>query len=131
MTEIRIPRVLLADDEPHIRLLLKKALTMMNYTVVGEAKNGIEAIELFGKEKPDMLLMDINMPLKTGTEALKEIVAEFPDALVIMLTSVSDLSIVEKCLEDGASNYIRKDTPLAEMKKLIEESWLGCLGGLQ
>lgn len=131
MTDVRLPRVVIADDEPHIRLLLKRALTLMNYTVVGEAINGIEAVEVFRRERPDMLLLDINMPLKTGEEALKEIIAEFPDALVVMLTAVADVCTVETCLGDGASNYIRKDTSLPEIKRLIEESWLGYLGGLQ
>ena len=63
------------------------------------------------------------MPIKTGDEALKEIMTEFPDAFVIMLTSVADVEDVEKCLEMGASNYIRKDTSINEIKKIIKETW--------
>jgi two-component system chemotaxis response regulator CheY len=123
MTQSRKPRVLLADDEPHIRMLIKTVMRSMNCEVIGEALNGNEAIELFKKEKPDLLMLDINMPLRTGEEALKEIMTEFPDAFVIMLTSVSDLESVENCLSLGASNFIRKDTPIQEMKKIIKETW--------
>ncbi len=63
------------------------------------------------------------MPLKTGYEVLEEILAQFPNALVIMLTSVTDIESVEKCIELGAANYIRKDTPTAELKSIIKETF--------
>jgi len=119
----RKPRVVIADDEDHIRKLMKAVMTAMNCEVVGEAKNGEEAVEIFKKERPHLLLLDINMPLKNGDEALEEIIEEFPDAFVIMLTSVSDMESVEKCISHGASNYIRKDTPLPEIKRIIKETW--------
>ncbi len=123
MANPRKLRVLLADDETHLRMLMKTVMTSMNCEIVGEAKNGAEAVELYKKEKPDILLLDINMPVKTGEEALKEIIEEFPDAFVIMLTSLADMESVENCLNLGASNYIRKDTPLDEIKKIIKETW--------
>lgn len=123
MTETRVPRIVIADDEMHIRVLIRKALTSMNYNVVGEAANGNEAVDLFKKERPDLILLDINMPFKSGQEALQEIIAESPDTLAIMLTSVSDMESVEKCIAAGATGYIRKDTPLAEIKSMISEVW--------
>lgn len=130
MTETKVPRIVIADDEMHIRLLIKKALTSMNYIVVGEAANGNEAVDQFKKERPDIVLLDINMPFKSGEEALQEIIAESPDALAIMLTSVSDMESVENCIAAGAAGYIRKDTPLAEIKGMISEAWQAhCEGG--
>lgn len=123
MTGTKKTRALIADDENHVRRLLKSVVQKMNCEVVGEAKNGQEALDLFKKEKPDLLLLDINMPFKTGDEVLEEIMTEFPDAFVIMLSSIADAESVEKCLELGASNYLRKDTPLTEMKKIIYETW--------
>lgn len=123
MEEKKRPRVVLADDESHIRLFLKGVLKSMNCEVVGEASNGVEAVELYKKEKPDLVFLDINMPLKTGDDALCDILKEFPDAFVIMLTSVADLPTVEKCIGAGAANYILKDTPKAEMMKIIKETW--------
>jgi len=123
MTGKRKLRVLIADDEPHIRLLIKTVMTSMNAEIVGEAKNGGEAVEVFRNEKPDITLLDINMPIKSGEDALKEIMEAFPDAFVIMLTSVADMMTVEKCLGLGAANYIRKDTPIPEMKEIIKRAW--------
>ena len=123
MTGTKKTRALIADDENHVRRLLKSVVQKMNCEVVGEAKNGQEALDLFKKEKPDLLLLDINMPFKTGDEVLEEIMTEFPDAFVIMLSSIADAESVEKCLELGSSNYLRKDTPLTEMKKIIYETW--------
>ncbi len=123
MPEKRKIRVGLADDEIHIRMLMKKVFTSMGCEIVGEAKNGEEAVELYRREKPDIMLLDINMPVKTGDEALRDIVSEFPDAFVIMLTSQADVESVQKCLDAGAANYIRKDTPIAELKEIIKETW--------
>lgn len=117
------PRVMIADDEAHVRVLLRALLKSMNCDVVGEAANGAEAVELFEKIKPHMLLLDINMPLKTGDEVLREIMARFPNAFVIMLTSVADMESVEKCLGLGAAHYIRKDTPPAELKAIIKQTF--------
>ena len=123
MAEKHKIRVGLADDETHIRMLMKRVFMSMNCEIAGEAKNGSEAVELFRKEKPDMMFLDINMPIKTGIEALKEIITEFPDAFVVMLTSVADMESVEKCIDAGAANYIRKDTPLNELKEIVKETW--------
>lgn len=119
------PRVLVVDDSKSCRNLIKMALTQLNYTIAGEAADGQEAVDVFRSEKPDMVLLDINMPKKTGEQALPEIMAINPDAFVVMMTSVSDLTTVEKCLENGASNYIRKDTPIEEIKNMIKETWEG------
>ena len=122
--EQELPRVILADDEIFVRVLMRKVMTSMKCEIVGEAKDGQEAIDLFREKKPDLLLLDINMPVKTGEEALREISREFPNACVIMLTSLADMESVENCLNFGAANYIRKDTPLGEMKKIIRETWI-------
>jgi len=124
MTEKRKPRILLADDEALIRKYMKVVMTKMNCEIIGEATNGNEAVELFKQNKPDLMLLDINMPLKTGEEALKEIKQEFPDAFIIMLTSVVNSESVENCLNLGAANYILKDTPKDEMQKIIKETWM-------
>lgn len=115
-------RVVIADDELHVLGMLKALMKTMNYAVVGEARNGQEAVDMYRREKPDVLLLDINMPVKDGKDALREIMHEFPDAMVIMLTSVVDMENVESCLELGAANYIRKDTPISEMRKIISET---------
>jgi two-component system chemotaxis response regulator CheY len=119
--------VIVADDEGHCRVLMKAVLASMNCDVVGEARTGDEAIELYRKYRPNLLLLDVNMPVKTGDEVLEELLAEFPDAFVVVLTSVTDMESIEKCISMGAANYIRKDTPVAEIKMIIKETWKSIL----
>ena len=116
-------RAIIADDEMHIRLYLRSILESMNMEVVGEATNGNEAIKLYSEKKPNFLLLDLNMPVKNGDEALKEIMTDYPDALVIILTATVDKKTVETLIDLGASNFIRKDTSVAEMKKILKETW--------
>lgn len=123
MSSTRKPRVLVADDESHIRVLMKAALSKMNCEVVAEAKDGQETIDRFRECRPDMLLLDINMPLKSGEEVTREIRQEFPDALIVILSSVADLESVEGVIDSGAAHYIRKDTPLKEMMQIIRDAF--------
>lgn len=116
-------KLLLVDDEIHIRALMKNVIKSLGFEEIIEAKNGVEAVEIFEAESPDIVLMDINMPIKTGIQALKEIKQVKPDAFVIMLTSLTDVESIEQCLELGASSYIRKDNPIAEIKELVEDVW--------
>lgn len=115
-------KVLVADDEMAMRVFIGAILAKINCEVVGQACNGAEAVTMFRDKKPDLLIMDINMPLKTGEEALEEIRSEFPDATVIMLTSVVESETVKRCLELGATGYIRKDSPIDEIKAIINET---------
>ncbi len=119
--------MIVADDEGHCRVLMKAVLASMNCDVVGEARTGDEAIELYRKYRPNLLLLDVNMPVKTGDEVLEELLGEFPDAFVVVLTSVTDMESIEKCISMGAANYIRKDTPVAEIKTIIKETWKSVL----
>ncbi len=116
-------RVLVVDDEDHVRKLITTVIKSMNCEIVGEAGNGKEAVSLFNTLKPNMLLLDINMPLKSGKEALSEIKKKFPNAFIIMLTSLTDKETVEDCIELGASGFIRKDLPLDEMRDVIKQTW--------
>lgn len=117
------PRVLLVDDEKHIRLLMKTVVTGLQGEVVAEAENGREAVAAYRSTRPDLVLLDVNMPVMDGKEALGQIVEEDPDAVVVMLTSLSDLETVKACVELGATDYIRKDTPLAEMREMLTDLW--------
>lgn len=123
MSESRKPKVIIADDERHCRVFLSALLQSMRCEVVAEATNGVEACELYGKHRPHLLLLDVNMPVESGEEALKKIMEQHPGAFVIMLTAVADLATVENCLSLGATNFIRKDTPIEEMKSILKESW--------
>jgi len=117
------PRVLIADDENSCRVLIKAIVTSMNCEVVGEARTGIEAIQMYKTLRPHLLILDMNMPLKMGDEVLEEIMRDYPHAFVIILSAVADKERVERCFALGASNYIRKDTPIGEIRAIIKETW--------
>ena len=124
MVEKSIPRVLIVDDAPVIVDTISQLITgMLQYNVVAEAANGQQAVDVFMQERPDLVLLDINMPVKSGKDALKEILSEDPNALVIMLTSLDDIETVEECVSLGAANYILKGTPLMAMKDIIRNTW--------
>lgn len=118
MTE-RKPRIILADDEVHIRYLVRNIIRVEGYLVVGEANNGEDALALYRQERPDLILMDINLPLKTGDAVLADIMREFPQANVVMLTMVADIDMVKRCLELGAVDYILKSNPIEEIKRIL------------
>ncbi|MFZ2632440.1 MAG: response regulator transcription factor [Desulfosalsimonadaceae bacterium] len=116
-------RVIVVDDETHVRTLIKSVINSMNCDIVGEAGNGRDAVALFGELKPNMMLLDINMPLKSGKQALAEIKKKYPNAFIIMLTSLTDRETIEDCMSLGASGFIRKDLPLDEMREVIKQTW--------
>ncbi len=123
MASQRRVKALIAEDGPHIRILMRTVLTSMNIEIVGEAANGKEALALFSEHHPHLTFLDINMPVEDGRAALEKIKHESPESCVIMLSSVTSMDIVKQCLALGANNYIRKDTPIAEMKKIIKTTW--------
>jgi len=112
----------LVDDESHVRMILKDILADINCEVVAEGSTGIEAVELFHVHQPDLMILDITMPIMSGEEVLMMLMPEFPDALIIILTSMTDEHSVDGCLDLGAANYIRKDIPLNDIKTIITET---------
>ena len=118
-------KVVLADDEVHIRYLIRNVVRAEGYEVVGEANNGEDALELYRQHRPDLLLIDINLPLKTGDVVLAEVMREFPDAKVVVLTMVADANTVKRCLALGAASYILKSTKIDEIRRLIHETLAG------
>jgi two-component system chemotaxis response regulator CheY len=117
-------RVMVADDEDHVRKLITTIIRKMNCEIVGEAKNGRDAVSMFYELRPHLLLLDINMPLKSGKQALADIKKKFPNAFIIMLTSLVDKETVEDCIHLGASGFIRKDLPIDEMQDVIKKTWI-------
>lgn len=100
-------RVLIADDSEFMRNLLREILEG-EYEVVGEAENGVEAVELYGETGPDVVMMDIVMPIRDGIEATTHIMEADPDAHVIMCTSVEQEERMKMAVKAGAQGYITK-----------------------
>jgi len=114
--------ILLVDDEAHIRKYVGLILKQIGAPNLLEASNGEEAVAIYTREKPDLVLLDVNMPIMDGMETLKQLKAIDPDCVVVMLTSLTNRLNVEAALALGASNYIRKDTPKEEIAKALTET---------
>jgi two-component system chemotaxis response regulator CheY len=99
--------VLIADDSEFMRSLLREILEE-NYSIVGEAENGVEAIELYNEHDPDLVMMDIVMPIRDGIEATNEITNGDTGAKVIMCTSVGQEQKMKSAIQAGAQGYITK-----------------------
>jgi len=106
--ELGMARILIVDDAKFMRMTLSNILIKANHEVVGEAENGIMAIELFHKEKPDLVTLDITMPEKNGIDALKEIKQQYPDAKIIMCSAMGQQKMVVEAIEAGAKDFIVK-----------------------
>lgn len=100
--------VLVVDDAAFMRIKLKDILEKNNYEVVGEAENGIEAIEKYKEVSPDIVTMDITMPEMDGVEALKEIKAFDPNAKILMCSAMGQQSMVMDAIRTGAVDFIVK-----------------------
>ena len=101
-------KAVIADDSPLMRAMMTKILEENNIEVLAQATNGEEAVKLFEMHKPHLMTLDIEMPKKMGTEVLKELIEKYPDANIIMVSSLSDARVVMHCLKTGAKRYIVK-----------------------
>jgi two-component system chemotaxis response regulator CheY len=101
-------RILIVDDAIFMRMKLKDILEKGGFEIVGEAQNGIEAIEKYKTERPDLVTMDITMPEMDGVAALKGIMAVDPNAKVIMCSAMGQQSMVMDAIQSGALDFIVK-----------------------
>ncbi len=113
-------RVLICDDAEFMRTLIKDVLTKGSYEIVGEAANGEEAVAKYKMLKPDLVTMDIVMPVKSGIDALKEIIAYDPNAKVVMCSALGQEILVMDAIEAGAKDFI--------VKPFTEENVLEVIG---
>jgi DNA-binding NarL/FixJ family response regulator len=114
-------RVLLADDQRVVREGLALLLGLLEgVEVVGQAVDGVEAVELAGALRPDVVLMDLRMPRCDGVEATERLRALDPDVKVLVLTTYADDQSVLPALRAGARGYLTKDAGAEEIRKAIE-----------
>lgn len=113
-------KVVLADDEPLTRMDLRELLEEQNYKIVGEASDGFDAIEVCKETKPDLVLMDIEMPLLDGFCAAKILKDEEIVDTIIMLTAYSNRECIQKAKETGVSGYLVKPVSPSTMIPAIE-----------
>jgi two-component system, chemotaxis family, chemotaxis protein CheY len=110
---------LIADDEAHMRTFMKLLLFDLGIKKVYLMQNGMDAIDAFREYQPDLVMLDINMNVMKGMEALKGIKEINPDAKVIMMTAVSTRDSVEACSRSGATYYILKTQTPEEIKEQL------------
>lgn len=118
-------RVLIVDDAVFMRNMIRDIFSSGGFEVIGEAANGLEAVEKYRELKPDLITMDIVMPFKSGIEATREIVGTDPDAIVVMCSALGQESLVMEAIEAGASDFIvkpfKEDEVLAIVRKVLGE----------
>ncbi|NEP91074.1 MAG: response regulator transcription factor [Okeania sp. SIO2C2] len=119
-------KVLLVDDENLIRRGLKALLKLENYLqIIGEAEDGEMAINQIENLQPDVILMDVRMPIMDGVAATKEICQRFPEVKILILTTFDDDQYVTQALKYGAAGYLLKDTPSEELGQAIQAVFKG------
>jgi response regulator NasT len=101
------PRVLIAEDETIVRLDLRGLLSSRGFEVVGEARNGIEAVERARELEPDLVLLDVKMPELDGIEAARRILAERP-VPIVLVTAYDEEALVERAVDAGIFGYLTK-----------------------
>ncbi|WP_313891256.1 response regulator [Psychrobacillus sp.] len=101
-------RILIVDDAAFMRMMIKDILSKNGFEVVGEAADGVQAIEKYNELKPDLVTMDITMPEMDGIAALKEIKSKNPNAIIIMCSAMGQQAMVIDAIQAGAKDFIVK-----------------------
>lgn len=119
-------RVLLTDDDPLVRVALKHFVSRdPEITVVAEASDGLEALETYERVRPDLVMMDVQMPRMGGIEATEELTSRWPEACVLALTTLDGRDTVLPMLSAGASGYMLKDSSAEELVGAIHQAYQG------
>ncbi|MBE5861113.1 MAG: response regulator [Butyrivibrio sp.] len=101
-------RILIADDTAFFREMLRNILKQSDYEIVGEATTGEQAVKMYEEKKPDLVILDINMPVMNGIDALTEIMTAHPDANVIMCSDQKQEPMIVIALKRGAKDFVIK-----------------------
>jgi len=114
-------RVLVVDDSAFMRMTLKHLLTQCGHEVVGEAQDAPEATKKYKELKPDLVTMDIIMPIESGLAAVEKIVKEDPKAKIIMVSAMGQEKIVQEAMSKGAKKFLMKPVQKDNLEKTINE----------
>lgn len=112
-------KIMIVDDAVFMRMTIRKTLEKAGYADILEAADGDEAIALYRKENPDLVLLDITMPGKSGIEVLDEIIKYDPKAKVVMCSAVGQEMMIQKAIGCGAQEFIVKPFKREELQKVV------------
>ena len=112
-------KVLVVDDTLFMRTALSNLLQEWGFEVVAQAANGREAVNLYKEHSPDLVTMDVTMPVMSGIEALKLIMHDDPEAKIIMITALGQQRIIVDALENGAKDFITKPFQPENLKEVV------------
>jgi two-component system chemotaxis response regulator CheY len=114
-------KVLIVDDAVFMRNMIRDIFVSGGYDVVGEAANGLEAVEKYRSLRPDLVTMDIVMPFKSGIEATREIVGADHNAVIVMCSALGQESLVMEAIEAGATDFIIKTFKEEEVLQIVRK----------
>jgi two-component system chemotaxis response regulator CheY len=119
-------KVLIADDASFMRQMIRDIIEPEGFEVVGEASDGVEVVEKFKKLRPDVVMMDIVMPKRSGIDAVKAIKADDAGARIVMCSALGQESLVTEAIQAGARDFIVKpfkpDAVLSTLAKVVEKA---------
>ncbi|MFJ7369898.1 response regulator [Lysinibacillus sp. NPDC098008] len=116
-----MPTVLVVDDTLFMRVAISNMFTEWGYEVVGKAVNGKEAVAMYRALQPDLVTMDVTMPVMNGIAAVKKIIPEFPDAKIIMITALGQQKLIVEAIESGAKDFITKPFEPERLKAVADQ----------
>lgn len=114
-------RFIVVDDAPFVRELLKSSLQDLGALCVGEAENGFEALEVFRKTLPELVILDLVMPLKNGLETALEMNEIWPGAIVVACSTIDQEALVQRALQNGCAAYLHKPFSKQDLQKILKE----------
>ncbi len=113
-------RVLIVDDSTRLREDMKEALASAGMEVSGEASNGAEVVSLYTSSKPDVVLLDTQLPLKNGPEVLADLKKAAPKARVVLLANLGEEALVEQLLGQGATDFLIRPVVPADAAQVLK-----------
>jgi two-component system chemotaxis response regulator CheY len=113
-------QIVIADDAPFIRDILRQILIRAGHNIVGEAEDGVQAVKLTLEKNPDVVIMDVVMPNMSGVQATKEILSQGSQAKVIACSTIDQDNMIMKMMEAGAVEYIKKPFSAPDVVAIVE-----------
>lgn len=116
-----IAKILITDDAAFMRMQLRDILTKLGHEIVGEAENGLDAVEKHERLKPDLITMDITMPEMDGIQAVRKIMEAGSEAKIIMCSAMGQQRMVVDAIQAGAKDFIIKPFNVDRIKEALEK----------